>query len=59
MKYLFLLGFLAGCSSTSAYKQIGEEVPNYGLSEIKTSTGACYVYVERNNGVALSCVEKK
>lgn len=59
MKYYLLLVLLTGCSSTSAYKQVGEEVPHYGLSEIKVPKGTCYVYVERNNGVALSCLDQK
>lgn len=49
---------LFGCSSTSAWKQSAEEVPHYGLSEIKTDTGVCYVYTERSEGVSLSCLPK-
>lgn len=60
---LFLMGAivliaLMGCSTTSNYKQVAEEVPHYGLSEVKTDTGVCYVYTERNEGVAISCVKK-
>lgn len=44
----------AGCT-TSGYKQVAGEVPQYGLSTVRTPTGPCYIYVERDNGASLFC----
>ena len=58
MNKLLLLALLStGCASTSQYLQVEGEVPHYGLSAVKVSGGMCYVYVERNNGSSISCVQ--